>query len=107
MFTQLYEYRNGAPIGSLSIDAVYTYNIRYQILCQTEEEHDYLSALQLMYGREVQVDIWSKWKRKRLVQYHLLAHNPEAPRTGSLAPLNKLLPIVFTTFDAGDSLRGL
>lgn len=98
---QLRNYLNGDDTKALwSMDRVFNYGIRFQILTQTQEEADYLTGLQLLYGREVQIDTLNQWKQKaRLSQ--VTAHYRRT------APILKLLPVVFTTWDAGNSLRGM
>lgn len=85
----------------MTLDQVFAWNIRFQIMCRTQEEKDLLEAYQLMYGREVQVDVWDQWKhqrRMRKMQSHYDHSKLEL----------RLLPITFTTFRTHDGqLRGL
>lgn len=89
----------GRQRDPMTLDQVFAWNIRFQIMCRTQEEKDLLDAYQLMFGREVQVDIWDEWKRERRMR-----------RMKSLPSgiEQKLLPITFTTFRThGGQLRGL
>lgn len=91
-------YMNG--VGGKSewdLDDVFNYGVRFQILTQTEEERDYLIGLQLIYGRQVDIHTWNQWKNevRALWEIHPM-----------VMPI-RLLPVVFTTYDAGNSLRGM
>ena len=89
----------GRQPDPMTLDQVFAWNIRFQILCRTEEERDLLTAYQLMYGREVQVDVWDEWKLERRMR-----RMKSVP--GGIE--QKLLPITFTTFRTHDGqLRGL
>lgn len=97
----LYQHSNGAHVGQLSLDQAMKWNIRFQILCQNQEEKDLLDAYQLMYGREVEVDIFEAWKVKRNLS-RVRDHYDHS------AKVLRLLPVVFTTFRThGSQLRGL
>lgn len=98
MIARLHLYIRGMPVGSMGIDQVFAYNLRYQVIVDTEEEHDYLFACQLLYGREIQIDTWDGWQQKRRLR-NLAAHYDN-----SKMPL-RLLPTVFTTSER--ILRGL
>ena len=93
---KLWQYSNGSPIHRpYTLDEMFNYRIRYQILTKTQEELDYLKGMMLMYGRDIEIDVFLDWK-----------HKQRCKRVAKRA-YAKLLPIVFTTFNAGNSLRGL
>lgn len=52
---------SGIQINTVPVDRPYDHNIRSQIFCQNQEEHDYLSALNLMHGRDIEIHIWDEW----------------------------------------------
>lgn len=89
------QYINGGiQPGTMTLDQVFAWNIRYQILVKNQEEQDLLAGFCLVYGREVQVEVWSEWQSTR-----------QAVRAmGCMPP--RLLPIVFTTLPPMN-LRGL
>lgn len=85
------------PGPKWTLHQVFEYRIRFQILCQNQEEVDTITGFSLVYGREVDVCTWDQWRhrvRMSKIQEHY--------GTGKLL---RLLPIVFTTYDPGDSLR--
>lgn len=88
----------GRQPNPMTLDEVFTWNIRFQIMCRTQEEKDLLEAYQLMYGREVQVDIWDDWRKQPTpAEWEIYVSKP-----------SRLLPITFTTFPTHDGqLRGL
>ncbi|MNR36471.1 hypothetical protein D3C85_1543930 [compost metagenome] len=99
MIEHVYQHINGGiQPEPMSLDQMFAWNIRFQVLTYTEEQRDYLFALQLMYGREIQIDTWEGWETKRRMQ-DMAAHYDH-----SKVKL-RLLPIVFTTFKL--NLRGL
>ena len=83
MITTLY--RQGHPEHAATLDEVFDYIIRFQVLVDTEEHLDYLTALQLMYGREIQVDTWAGW------------HEQKDALKSTRGMELKLLPIWFST----------
>ena len=78
--------------NTVPVDQPYKHNIRSQIFCQNQDEHDYLSALNLMHGRNIEIHIWDEW---RSLRNELLANNVGRMR---------VLPIAYTTWHC--SLRG-
>lgn len=100
MIDSLYLHTSGTPHDILySVDEPWKHNIRSQILCRNQEEHDYLSSLNLMHGREIQIDIWDEWLKSRKPYMSLFEDKTEIK---ALRP--KLLPIAYTTWPA--NLRG-
>ena len=94
MIEHVYQHISGAlQPEQMTLDQMFAWNIRYQVLTQTEEERDYLFAMQLMYGREIQIETWAEWNERRQAY--------EVTCGGRL----RLLPVVFITFHA--NLRGL
>lgn len=88
MIEHVYQHISGAQQPSpMTLDQMFAWNIRFQVLTDTDEERDYLYALQLMYGREIQIETWAEWNEKRQALFDT--------RRMKL----KLLPIVFTTFE--------
>lgn len=69
--------------GVYSLEDMFKHNVRFQVLCQNQEELDYLQAMCLVYGRSLQVDVWDEWLAQRKADR--LCTEP-------------LLPIVYTTF---------
>lgn len=59
MITKLYF--QGQSDSEWTLDQVFEYKVRYQILADSEDQFDYLTALQYMYGREIQIDTWAGW----------------------------------------------
>ena len=98
---ELYCNVNGAPAEkpSWSIDQLFNYGVRYQVLCKTQEEVDELQAYQLLYSRELDVQTFDQWKLKQRMS-KIKAHYGDGKQIF-------LLPIVFTTFPAGSMLRGI
>lgn len=64
------------------VDDPWHYNTRVQIFCRNQEEKDYLTGLNLMHGREVEINIWDEWLFLR------------AAKPGTLYTL----PIAYTTW---------
>lgn len=96
----LYQHSNGAYVGKMSLDAVMGWNTLFQIFCQNQEEKDLLDGYQLMYGRQVQVDIFDEWMKDYGPRKVFIGGN-EFMSAGK-SPL----PLSFTTWQT-DALRGL
>lgn len=88
-----YQHMQGAQQpNTLTLDEVFAWNVRFQVLVENQEEHDLLSAYQLMFGREIQIDVFSEWLRK---------HGPQEVEIGGNIYFHagdSLLPVTFTTF---------
>ena len=94
MIEHVYQHQNGGLFDMpITLDNMFNYNVRYQVIVDTERQFDYLFGLQLMYGRELEMDTWAGWNEKRIALME----------TRGLKL--RLLPIVFTTSKI--SLRGL
>lgn len=78
-------YLQGMPDSPMSMDKLFAYKIRFQVLVDTEDQFDYMTALQLMYGREIELDTWAGWHEKKNA---LMATRKQELR---------LLPMWFTT----------
>jgi len=86
MIEHLYQHmQSGMFAVPFPLESVFDFNIRFQVIVDTEEQYDYLYAMQLMYGRELEIDTWASLaeKREALMQTNRLKL--------------RLLPIVFTT----------
>ena len=83
----------GTPTGQMSMDQVFAWNVRLQILCRNEEELELLQAYQLMYGRELEVCTWQQWLTKQRVW-------------SAQGKTLRMLPTTFTTWPDAN-LRGL
>lgn len=81
------------------VDDPWAYSIRVQIFCRNQEEHDYLSALNLIHGRAVEINIWDEWVK---TETGYMSMTDEGIRITRSRP--KVLPIVYTTFPI--DLRG-
>ena len=85
MIEHLYQHQNGGLFDMpISLEDMFHYNVRYQVIVDTEDQYNFLYALQLMYGRELEIDTWASLAEKR-----------EALMQTSRLKL-RLLPIVFT-----------
>lgn len=85
MVNELHIHNNGRPgTMTMEVDAVFAWNTRFEVIVATEEEYDYFFALQLMYGRELELKTWAEWK----------SEYDESPRMQRKRPL----PLTFTTF---------
>lgn len=78
--------------GVMTLEQVFAWNIRFQVLVKNQEEYDLLSAYQLMFGREIQIDIFSEWKKLNGPQ-EITIGDSQFLRAG-----NVLLPFAFSTF---------
>lgn len=87
MVTSMYQHINGHlqtnPM-TMTIEAMFAWNIRFEVITQTEEEFDYLYGLQLMFGRELEMKTWAEWKEE-------FDASPQFRK-------KKPLPFTFTTF---------
>lgn len=92
---QFWQHNNGKQFGVVGTEQVFNWGIRFQILCRDQDELDLLEGYKLMYGKDVQVDIWDEWKRK-----------DKSAVWGSTIQRQRLLPITFTTWPDAN-LRGL
>lgn len=92
-----YQYIQGAeqPV-TMSLEQVFAWNIRFQVLVRNQEEYDLLSAYQLMFGREIQIDIWDEWVKP----IPTLKMTDTSISIGSVH--RKLLPFTFTTWSGMD-----
>lgn len=99
MFDRLYHHINGGgtDVPCSSIDMMFGNNVRFQVLCRNQEEKDYLQALCLVYGRQLQIDTWGEWTAK------VALSEARAYCDSQYQPL-RLLPVVYTTFHV--NLRG-
>ena len=71
----------------MTIEAMFAWNIRFEVIVQTEEEFNYLYSLQLMYSRELEMKTWAEWKEEYDVMGTLDVRYKKVP-----------LPFTFTTF---------
>lgn len=89
-----YQHMQGSQQPStLSLDELFAWNIRFQVLVENQEEHDLLSAYQMMFGREIQIDVFSDWVK---------VHGPQEVNIGGSTFMHaggSILPITFTTFN--------
>lgn len=95
----VYLWNNGAGGTQWTLESMFALGTRYQVLCQTQDEYDLLRGYSLMFGRELELDIFRKWLTKRGMR-QLQSHHDH-----SKMPL-RLLPVVFTTWPSVN-LRGL
>lgn len=66
MIKNLYMHVNGGILAGMPpVDRPWKDNLRSQIFCQNQEEYDYLSSLNLMHGREIEIHIWDEWRSMR------------------------------------------
>lgn len=94
MIETLVQYSRGVCVNfDIPLESVFAYNVRFQILTDTQEQKDYLTAMQMMFGREVDIRTWDEWHAR-----------PESPfmRVDGLAVSIEqlqpsLLPIYFCT----------
>lgn len=73
-------------MARVPVDRPYEHNVRSQIFCRNQEDHDYLSALNLMHGRDIEIHIWDEW---RAIRRSLLEGGGKRIR---------VLPIAYTTW---------
>lgn len=89
-----YQYlQGGLQPGTMSLEQVFSWNIRFQVLVRNQEEKDLLSGYQLMFGREIQIVIWDDWLKE---------HGPQEIEIGGTKFTHaggSLLPITFATFE--------
>lgn len=101
MIEHLYMHTNGHNDGHKhDLDAPWTYSIRSQIFCRNQEEYDYLSSLNLMHGREIEINIWDEWLKSRKPYMSLF---DDKIKVESLRPM--VLPIAYSTWVV--NLRGM
>lgn len=94
MVVKVYQHINGAiQPHPMTVEEMFAWNIRFQIITDNEEERDYLYGLQLMYGREVELESWAEWNERRIAL--------KETRRMEL----RVLPFTFTTSKM--NLRGL
>ena len=94
---QFYHFIQGAlQPGTMSLDQVFNWNIRFQVFVQNQEEKHLIDAYQLMYGREVESHIWSEWEAKCGPQW------VEIGGTSFLRAGESILPMAFATFNDVD-----
>lgn len=88
MVTDLQQYFKGTLINRpYTIEEMFAYGVRFEVIVQSEEEFDYLFGLQLMFGRELEMKTWAEWKEEYDVLATLDNRHKKVP-----------LPICFTTF---------
>ena len=93
MIEKLYHHINGGiQPGTVTVDRPYQHGIRCQIFVRHQDEHDYLSALNLMYGRDIEIHIWDDWRNTRRMVLE------------TSGPRMKVLPYAYTTWHC--NLRG-
>lgn len=78
--------------GTMTLEEVFSWNVRFQVLVENQEEYDLLSAYQMMFGREIQIDVFSEWVKHSGPQPVTIG-DTQFMRAGE-----SLLPIAFTTF---------
>lgn len=88
MDIQLWMHARGHQLDlPVAVDKMFAYPVRFEVITQTEEEFNYLYALQLMFGRELEMKTWTEWKEEYDVYATIDARYKKVP-----------LPICFTTF---------
>lgn len=96
-----WQHINGAlQRDPMTLDQVFAWNIRFQIFCRNQDEKDLLSAYQLIYGREVQVDVYKEWMNSRG------PHEVDIGGHKYMMAGKSPLPFTFTTWPDAN-LRGL
>lgn len=64
MGLRLWMYNNKYQLEkTVDVDRPWRDTIRTQIFCRNQEEHDYLCGLNLMHGREIEINIWDEWTK--------------------------------------------
>lgn len=104
MIERLVMYSRGVVANfGMPLEQVFDYNVRFQILCDTQEQKDYLTAMQLMFGREVDIRTWDEWNKRKatvpLEQYFRErdTSQPEHIDQFLYTAKEQLLPIYFCT----------
>lgn len=88
MIDKLWMYTKGEQLDlPVPVEQVFNYGVRFEVIVQSEEEFDYLFALQLMFGRELEMKTWAEWKEEYDVMGTLDVRYKKVP-----------LPFTFTTF---------
>ena len=87
MVTELWHHIRGSMQPTpMTLEAMFAWNIRFEVITQTQEEFDFLYGMQLMFGRELEMKTWAEWKEEWDVAnlYHVKK--------------KFILPFAFTTF---------
>ncbi len=87
----VYLHINGGFAARQTLEEMFAYNVRYQVLCQTQDQYDLLKAYQLMFSRELELDIFDTWQCKVAMRRVQMLYDH------SKMPL-RLLPFVYTTW---------
>lgn len=89
MITRVYQHISGhCQPSTMSLEQMFAWNIRFEVITQTQEQHDFLYGLQMMYGRELEMSTWAEWKEDYdTKRQHHMRGNWKRP-----------MPITFTTF---------
>lgn len=101
MIERLVMYSRGVVANfGMPLEQVFDYNVRFQILCDTQDQKDYLTAMQLMFGRGVDIQTWDEWNRRPYTipvecDPNKIVPKDVCPRT--LCKREALLPIHFCT----------
>lgn len=103
MFNKLWMHTNTTIHEKrVDVDRPYRDNIRSQIFCRNQEEHDYLSALNLMHGRGIEINIWDEWLKSKTTFW---VYDPAKGENTFVQRRPRVLPFAYTTWHC--SLRGL
>lgn len=103
MIENLYMHVNGGVLQIMPpVDRPWKDNIRCQIFCQNQEEYDYLSALNLMHGRDIEIHIWDEWLKSKTTFWEYDSAKAEST---FVQRRPRVLPIAYTTWFC--NLRGL
>lgn len=88
MIDNLWQHISGSmQPGRMTVDQMFAWNIRFEVIVKDEEEFNYLYSLQLMFGRELEMKTWAEWKEEYDVCATIDHRYKKVP-----------LPFCFTTF---------
>lgn len=79
--------------GPWSMDRLFSWNVRFLLICSTQDELETLQGYMLVYGRKIEIDTFDNWKKRakesRRHDYSL---------GGYTEPILRMPPIVVSTF---------
>lgn len=94
MIDSLWCYNHGRRGSLMKLESVFAWGLRFQILTDTQEEKDYLTGMQLMFGREIDIQTWEEWNHRRKTVY---IRSSYAKPFEAVAMQPPLLPFYFCT----------
>lgn len=102
---RVFSWHYGNPEGEIPLEEMFALRFQFNVLVQNQTELDLFKGYELMFGRELFIDVFSHWKCRRAASMSMAVSAPTYG-SGPAPRVLRLLPWVFTTWPDAN-LRGL